>query len=63
MCGRYTITVDKTSIEYHFNAKFVAAQQEFEPNYNAVGSRLSTISPIIRTIEDGAFQSNSLATT
>jgi hypothetical protein len=32
MCGRYTITVDKTSIEYHFNAKFVAAQQEFEPN-------------------------------
>jgi putative SOS response-associated peptidase YedK len=45
MCGRYTITVDKSTIEYH-NAKFVTAQQEFEPNYNAVPSQLL---PIITT--------------
>jgi hypothetical protein len=30
MCGRYTITVDESTIEYHFNAKFASGQQEFE---------------------------------
>ena len=46
MCGRYTITVDRSAIEYHFNAKFATARQEFEPNYNAVPSQLL---PIITT--------------
>ena len=39
MCGRYSITVDKATIEYHFNAKFSS-------NYNAVPSQLL---PIITT--------------
>ena len=30
MCGRYSITVDKSSIEYHFNAKFTSGQIDFE---------------------------------
>jgi putative SOS response-associated peptidase YedK len=46
MWGRYTITVDKSTIEYHFNAKFSSGQQEFGPNYNAVPSQLL---PIITT--------------
>lgn len=46
MCGRYSITVDKSTIEYHFNAKFVSGQQEFQPTYNAVKSQLL---PIITT--------------
>ena len=44
MCGRcYSITVDKNTIEYHFNAKFVTGQQEFQPTYNAAPSQLLTI--------------------
>jgi putative SOS response-associated peptidase YedK len=46
MCGRYSITVDKSTIEYHFNAKFSTGQQEFHPTYNAVMSQLF---PIITT--------------
>jgi len=46
MCGRYTITVDKSTLEYHFNAKFASGQEEFEPNYNTVPSQLL---PIITT--------------
>jgi putative SOS response-associated peptidase YedK len=46
MCGRYSITVDKSTIEYYFNAKFVSGQQEFEPTYNAAPSQLL---PIITT--------------
>jgi putative SOS response-associated peptidase YedK len=46
MCGRYTLTLDKGTIEYHFNAKFASGQEEFEPNYNAVPSQLL---PIITT--------------
>jgi putative SOS response-associated peptidase YedK len=46
MCGRYSITVDKSMIEYHFNAKFGSGQEEFDPNYNAVPSQLL---PIITT--------------
>jgi len=38
MCGCYTITVDKSTLEYHFNAKFASGQEEFEPNYNTVPS-------------------------
>src|SRR5262245_60458288 len=46
MCGRYSITIDKSTIEYHFNAKFVTGAQEFEPTYNAAPSQLL---PIITT--------------
>lgn len=46
MCGRYSITIDKSSIEYHFNAKFVSGQIDFEPTYNAAPSQLL---PIITT--------------
>jgi putative SOS response-associated peptidase YedK len=46
MCGRYTVTIDKSTIEYHFNAKFASGHEEFEPNYNAVASQLL---PIITT--------------
>jgi putative SOS response-associated peptidase YedK len=46
MCERYSITVDKSTIEYHFNAKFISGQQEFEPTYNAAPSQLL---PIITT--------------
>jgi len=38
MCGRYSITVHKSSIEYHFNARFVSGQHEFAPSYNAAPS-------------------------
>jgi putative SOS response-associated peptidase YedK len=46
LCGRYSITIDKSTIEYHFNAKFATGQQEFHPTYNAVMSQLL---PIITT--------------
>lgn len=46
MCGRYSITVDKSTIEYHFNAKLITGQQEFQPTYNAAPSQLL---PIITT--------------
>jgi putative SOS response-associated peptidase YedK len=46
MCGRYSITIDKSAIEYHFNAKFVSGAQEFHPTYNAAPSQLL---PIITT--------------
>jgi putative SOS response-associated peptidase YedK len=40
MCGRYTLTIDKSTIEYHSNAKFVSGTQEFHPTYNAAPSQL-----------------------
>jgi putative SOS response-associated peptidase YedK len=33
MCGRYTMTVDKSTIEHRFGAKFMSGH--FEPTYNA----------------------------
>jgi putative SOS response-associated peptidase YedK len=33
MCGRHTMTVDKSTIEYRFGAKFMSGH--FEPTYNA----------------------------
>jgi putative SOS response-associated peptidase YedK len=41
-----TMTIDKSTIEYHFNAKFASGHEEFESNYNAVPSQLL---PIITT--------------
>lgn len=46
MCGRYTITIDRSTIEKQFGARFYIAQQEFEPTFNAAPSQLL---PIIRT--------------
>jgi len=46
MCGRYTLTIDKSTIEKRFGGRFYIAQQEFEPTYNAAPSQLL---PIIRT--------------
>jgi hypothetical protein len=43
MCGRYSITVDKDTIERCFNAHFTTAQQEFEPTYNTAPSQLLAI--------------------
>jgi putative SOS response-associated peptidase YedK len=46
MCGRYTLTIDKSTIEKRFGGRFYIAQQGFEPTYNAAPSQLL---PIIRT--------------
>jgi hypothetical protein len=44
MCGRYTLTIDRSTIEKRFGARFVSGH--FEPTYNAAPSQLL---PIIRT--------------
>ena len=48
MCGRYTLTVDKSTIEKSFGAKFyiATASYDWEPTYNAAPSQLL---PIIRS--------------
>ena len=48
MCGRYTLTIDKTMIEKRFGAKFYIAQPTYDwsPTYNAAPSQML---PIIRT--------------
>ena len=46
MCGRYTLTIDRSTIEKHFGGRFYIAQQEFESTFNAAPSQLL---PIIRT--------------
>lgn len=48
MCGRYTISIDKTTIEKRFGAKFYVAQPSFEwsPTFNAAPSQML---PIVRT--------------
>ena len=43
MCDRCSITIDKSTIEYHFNEIFASGPIEFEPNYNAVPSQLLPI--------------------
>jgi putative SOS response-associated peptidase YedK len=48
MCGRYTLTIDKSTIEKRFGAKFYIAQAsyDYEATYNAAPSQML---PIIRT--------------
>jgi putative SOS response-associated peptidase YedK len=48
MCGRYTLTIDKSTIEHRFGAKFYIAQPAYDwpPTYNAAPSQML---PIIRT--------------
>ena len=43
MCGRYTVTIDRSTIEKRFGGRFYT---EFEPTFNAAPSQLL---PIIRT--------------
>jgi putative SOS response-associated peptidase YedK len=43
MCGRYTVTIDKATIERRFNARFATGQQEFEPTYNAAPTQLLAV--------------------
>lgn len=47
MCGRYTLTIDKSTIEKHFRAKFyvVKPSYDYEATYNAASSQML---PIIR---------------
>jgi len=48
ICGRYTLTIDKRSIEKYFGAKFYIAQASYDwtPTLNAAPSQML---PIIRT--------------
>jgi putative SOS response-associated peptidase YedK len=48
MCGRYTLTIDKSTIEHRFGAKFYIAAPSFDwsPTFNAAPSQML---PIIRT--------------
>jgi putative SOS response-associated peptidase YedK len=48
MCGRYMLTIDKSTIEERFGAKFyfAKASYEYEATYNATPSQML---PIIRT--------------
>lgn len=46
MCGRYTLTIDKSTIEHRFGGHFYIAQAGYEPTYNAAPSQLL---PIMRT--------------
>jgi putative SOS response-associated peptidase YedK len=48
MCGRYTLTIDKSTIEKSFGAKFDVAKPslDWSPTYNAAPSQMM---PIIRT--------------
>src|SRR5215831_8656516 len=48
MCGRYTLTIDKSTIEKRFGAKFYIAQEsyDYEATYNAAPSQML---PIVRT--------------
>jgi putative SOS response-associated peptidase YedK len=48
MCGRYTLTIDKSTIEKRFGGRFYIAQASYDwtPTYNAAPSQML---PIIRT--------------
>jgi putative SOS response-associated peptidase YedK len=37
MCGRYTLTIDKSTIEHHFGSKFYITQPSYDwlPTFNA----------------------------
>jgi putative SOS response-associated peptidase YedK len=48
MCGRYTLTIDKSTVERRFGAKFYIAEPAYDwsPTFNAAPSQML---PIIRT--------------
>jgi putative SOS response-associated peptidase YedK len=45
MCGCYTYTVDKSTIEHRFGAKFYIAEPSYDwsPTYNAAPSQMLPI--------------------
>jgi putative SOS response-associated peptidase YedK len=45
MCGRYTLTIDKSTIEKRFGGRFYIAQASYDyaPTYNAAPSQLLRI--------------------
>jgi putative SOS response-associated peptidase YedK len=55
MCGRYTLTIDKSTIEKRFGAKFYIAKPSFDwsPTFNAAPSQML---PIIRTYQPDTIQ-------
>jgi putative SOS response-associated peptidase YedK len=54
MCGRYTLTIDKSTIEKRFGAKFISGRFEhYEPTYNAAPSQLLAI---IRTYHEDRIE-------
>jgi putative SOS response-associated peptidase YedK len=55
MCGRYTLTIDKSTIEKRFGGRFYIAQASYDyaPTYNAAPSQLL---PIIRTHNENTIE-------
>jgi putative SOS response-associated peptidase YedK len=55
MCGRYTLTIDKTTIEKRFGGRFYIAEPSYDwaPTYNAAPSQLL---PIIRTYHEDRIE-------
>ena len=55
MCGRYTLTIDKTTIEKHFGGRFYIAQPsiDWSPTFNAAPSQML---PIIRTYHEDRIE-------
>jgi len=55
MCGRYSLTIDKSTIEKSFGAKFYIAHPDVDwsPTYNAAPSQML---PIIRTHAPGRIE-------
>jgi putative SOS response-associated peptidase YedK len=49
MCGRYTLSIDKSTIEHRFGVRFYVAQAEYEPTFTAARSQHL---PMIRTYYD-----------
>jgi putative SOS response-associated peptidase YedK len=50
MCGRYTLTIDRSTIEKRFGAKFHIAKPSYDwtPTFNAAPSQMM---PIIAPLE------------
>jgi putative SOS response-associated peptidase YedK len=55
MCGRYTLTIDKSTIERHFGGRFYIAQPAYDyaPTFNAAPSQHL---PIIRTYHEDRIE-------
>jgi putative SOS response-associated peptidase YedK len=61
MCGHFTVTIDKSTIEKRFGGRFYIARQEFEPTFNAAPSQLLPINPHVHRGADRAGQMGLLA--
>jgi hypothetical protein len=49
MCGRYTVTIDKSTIEKRFGGRFYIARQEFELTFQCAPAQ-ARVSPRGRKI-------------